>query len=189
MGDDGEREAGESEAGESEIIEFTDFETEERSQRRQRIADLERSWLAHRARTNDQTARSAARPDQSREPPLPSLASFLRDEIRDLDSLPLSLSLAARLAVPVRTRAGPIAERRCLAIQFLPGAALTSAIDWWLRISSSVIAIPLMCVQMAAALDPQIAPASRSGFSGDWVLESASQAPADVPRTLLYRRP
>jgi hypothetical protein len=27
-------------------------------------------------------------------PPLPSLASFLRDEIRDLDSLPLSLSLA-----------------------------------------------------------------------------------------------
>ena len=45
MGDDGEREA-----GESEIIEFTDFETEERSQRRQRIADLERSWLAHRVR-------------------------------------------------------------------------------------------------------------------------------------------
>ena len=56
------------------------------------------------------------------------------------------------------------------------GAALTSAIDWWLRISSSVIAIPLMCVQMAAASDPQIAPASRSDFSGDWVLESASQA-------------
>ena len=60
MGDDGgreaggreagEREAGEIEAGESEIIEFTDFETEERSQRRQRIADLERSWLAHRVR-------------------------------------------------------------------------------------------------------------------------------------------
>ena len=50
MGDDGEREAGEGEAGESEIIEFTDFETEERSQRRQRIADLERSWLAHRVR-------------------------------------------------------------------------------------------------------------------------------------------
>jgi len=50
MGDDGEREAGERETGESEIIEFTDFETEERSQRRQRIADLERSWLAHRVR-------------------------------------------------------------------------------------------------------------------------------------------
>ena len=65
---------------------------------------------------------------------------------------------------------------------------MTSAIDWWLRISSSVIAIPLMCVQMAAALDPQIAPASRSDFSGDWVLESASQAPADVPRTLSVRQ-
>ena len=60
MGDDGERETGEREAGEREIIEFTDFETEERSQRRQRIADLGRSWLAHRVRPAPGATRPAA---------------------------------------------------------------------------------------------------------------------------------
>ena len=61
-GETGERETGERETGGSEIIEFTDFETEERSQRRQRIADLGRFWLAHRVRP----APAATRPPADR---------------------------------------------------------------------------------------------------------------------------